>query len=74
MEVINAQLSTNGRNLKKKKNSYLQHFSPLSLVVTTNSQLILIKDKIRQYEKIIICDQLMLNYCRTDIQQCFLEM
>jgi len=34
---------------------------------------VLINDKIRQYEKIILCDRLMLNYCRTDIQQCFLE-
>jgi len=60
-------------NLNKTKSSFLQYYCPLSLVVTTNRQLIVINNKIRQYEKIVLCDQLMLNYCRTDIHKCFLE-
>ena len=69
-EVINAQLFTNRRITEPpspQKFSFIQYFSPLSLVVTTNKQLILINYKIRQYEKIILCDQLMLNYCRTPV-------
>lgn len=73
-EVINAQLFTNRSNTEQQKmSSFLQYFSPISLVVTMKRQLILINYKIRQYEKIILFDQLMLNYCRTDIHQCFLQ-
>ena len=68
-KVINAELFTNRRKLEQKKSSFLQYYCPLSLVVTTNRQLIVINNNIRQYEKIVLCDQLMLNYCRTDIHK-----
>jgi hypothetical protein len=73
-EVINAQLFTNRRHLVQKFFFPISKILPSSaLLVTTSRKLILINDKNRQYEKIILCNQPMLSYCRADILQCFLE-
>jgi hypothetical protein len=71
-KVINAQFFTNRRKLEQNK-ILISTILLSSFPCSNYRQLIVINNKIRQYEKIVLCDQLMLNYCRTDIHKCFLE-